>query len=118
MLLLLTRYWSQIAAATVALLAGLWLASLWYAPKVDRAVAEAATLRATVAIQSEAVASLHAQAEAARKRTQEALAAHKKKADEQARAVDRLRRELRDRTHKDEPCEFAAEAARQQWLSR
>lgn len=118
MLLFFTRYWSQIVAASLALVAGLWLASLWYGPSIDRAEARAAEARAALAEQSSAVAALHAQAEEARKRAHEALAAHKKKADEQARTVERLRRELRDRTHKDEPCESAAEAARQQWLSR
>ena len=118
MLPLLLRYWTQIAAAAAALALGVWLASLWYGPSIDRAEARAAEARAALAEQSSAVAKLHEQAEAARERAQKALDEHRRREREQARTVEQLRRELRDRTHKDERCEDAASSALQQWRSR
>ena len=118
MLPILLRYWSQALAALVALLLGAWLASLWYGPTVDRLTTEAAEARAAVAIQNAAVAAAQREGEAARRRTQAALADARRRAAEQARTVDQLRRDLAARTYKDESCEDAAASALQQWRSR
>lgn len=118
MLLLLSRYWTQLAAAAAALALGVWLTSGYYGPKVDRLTVEVAEARAQVAIQNSAVAALEADAVAARERTQAALAEQRRSNEQHARTVEQLRRELRDRTHKDERCEDAASSALQQWRSR
>lgn len=118
MLLLITRYWTQLVAAVAALALGVWLTSGYYGSKVDRLTVEVAEARAQVAVQSSAVAALEADAAAARERAQEALAEQRRASERHARTVEQLRRDLRDRTHKDERCEDAASSALQQWRSR
>lgn len=106
----INRYLIPIAlAGGVAL--GAAGARWFYLPAVERANERAATLQASVDQWARQAKSARAAADRAKRE------AAQRDARLQAQ-VEQLRRDLEARTYKDESCDDAAAAARQQWRSR
>lgn len=116
--LILRAYWQQILAAVVAAVLALWLSSLWYGPRIDAAHAERDGLRTKLAVQNDAVLALQRDAEQRRAAAQAAIKEQRRRSARLAADNQRLREQLEQRIYKEEQCDDAAAAVREQWLSR
>src|SRR5690606_2275775 len=114
LLQILRGYWQHILVG----LAAAALTAFLYQPRLDAAQAERDSARTLVATQNEAIAALERDVKARREATRKALDEQRRRAERLAADNDRLREEIARRTYKGEPCENAAAALREQWLSR
>lgn len=114
LLQILRSYWQHLLVG----LAAAALTALFYGPRVDAARAERDAARTLVETQSEAIAALERDVKARREAARKAIDEQRRRAETLAADNARLREEIARRTYKDEPCEDAAAALREQWLSR
>lgn len=111
---LLRAYWQYILVGLAAAALTVYL----YQPHLNAARAERDAARMQVATQNEAIERLEAVIEARREAARKALDEQRRRTERLAADNARLREEIARRIYKDEPCEDAAAALREQWLSR
>ena len=114
LLQILRGYWQHILVG----LAAAALTAFLYQPRLDAARAERNEARTLAETQSAAIEALEADVKARREAARKALEEQRRRTERLAADNARLREEIARRTYKDEPCEDAAAALREQWLSR